>query len=137
MPYSTFTDEQVAILAQNPYTASVSRYCIRFTLAFKKAFWLKKQAGERIADIFTDLGYDMDIIGRTRAINISARIRKEALSPVGLHEGNKKREILPPENSYNNLSQDEAMIQMQHEIMYLRQEMEFIKKIITSDNSDK
>ena len=137
MMYPSFTDEQVAILSKNPYTASVSKHGIRFTLAFKKAFWLKKQAGERIADIFTDLGYDMEIIGRTRAANISARIRKEALSPTGLHEGNKKREILPPEGTYNNLSQDEAMIQMQHEIMYLRQEMEFIKKIIVSDNSDK
>lgn len=131
----TFTDEQVKILAQNPYTSLVTPHCIRFTLAFKKAFWSKKQAGERIADIFTDLGYDIDIIGRGRAMNIAARIRKEAMSSIGLHEGNKKHELLPIDNSYNNLSNNDAMIQMQHEIMYLRQEMEFIKKILKSDNS--
>ena len=37
-----FTPAEVEILSSNPYTLSVTSKTIRFTLAFKQAFWTKR-----------------------------------------------------------------------------------------------
>lgn len=135
MKETVFTQEEIEILKANPYTLSVTKYSIRFTLAFKQTLWLRRQAGDRIHNIFTDLGYDMDIIGLKRAKSISTRIRNEALSPDGLHENNNRPKLHPEFTTFQNMPYDEAMIRMQHELLYMRQELEFIKKIIKTDNS--
>ena len=130
-----FTPTEVEILKSNPYTLSVTSKTIRFTLAFKQAFWTKRQAGERLQDIYSDLGYDVSILGDVRIKNIANSIRKEALSKEGLHENYSRRAYRPDQVDYNGMPQHEAMVRMQHEILYLRQELEFIKKIINSETS--
>lgn len=130
-----FTQEEIDILKANPYTLFVSEHSIRFTLAFKQCFWLKRQAGERLQNIFKDLGYDIEILGIERIKNIATRIRKESLSQEGLHENNSLRKFHPDQETFDNLPHDEAMVQMQHELLYLRQELDFIKKIIKAENS--
>ena len=130
-----FTPGEVEILRSNPYTLSVTSKTIRFTLAFKQAFWTKRQAGERLQDIYSDLGYDVSILGDVRIKNIANSIRKEALSKEGLHENNSRRAYRPDQVDYNGMPQHEAVVRMQHEILYLRQELEFIKKIINSETS--
>ncbi len=130
-----FTPDEVEILRSNPYTLSVTSKTIRFTLAFKQAFWTKRQAGERLQDIYSDLGYDVSILGDVRIKTIANSIRKEALSKEGLHENNSLRAYRPDQVDYSGMPQNEAMVRMQHEILYLRQELEFIKKIIKPETS--
>ena len=134
-PKGLFTQDEITILRANPYTLSVSEHSIRFTKAFKEVFWLKRQAGDRLQNIVTDLGYDVEILGMQRIKTISTRIRTEALSIEGFHENNSPRKIHPDQEVFDVLPKDEAMVRMQHEILYLRQELDFIKKIIKTETS--
>lgn len=136
MAYITFTNEQVEKMRSNPYTLSLNEKQIRFTLAFKENFIKLLISGKSLRGIFQELGYDPDVIGHDRMCNISSRIQKEAKSTNGLHEGNKKHFSKPAEPHYENMPPDQAMARMQHELLYMRQELEFIKKIIKADKSD-
>lgn len=136
MAYTNFTNEQVEEMRTNPHTRSLNEKQIRFTLDFKEKFIKLLISGKSLRSIFQELGYDPDVIGHDRMCNISSRIQKEAKSPNGLHEGNKKHFSKPSGPNYENMPPDQAMARMQHEILYMRQELEFIKKIIKSDKSD-
>lgn len=134
MKAQTFTDEEVKTLAKNKYTAFVSSLTIRFTLEFKEMFMLRRQEGVSARYIFKEAGYDPDVLGINRIQNFAKRVPKEASSPWGLHEGYHTRKKYPSDTDYEKMPPKEAMAGMQHEIQYLRQELEFIKKIIKADS---
>ena len=134
MREQTFTDEEVKILGENKYTSFVSNSSIRFTLEFKEMFIERKQQGITARSIFKEAGYDADILGTSRIKNLSKRIPKEASSPCGLHEGYHTHKKHPEDADYSRMLPEEAMAAMQREVVYLRQELDFIKKIIKTDS---
>ncbi len=135
MRAQAFTDEEVKILEKNKYTAFVSNSSIRFTLEFKEMFMERKQEGVPARRIFLEAGYDAGILGTSRIKNLSKRIPKEASAPCGLHEGYHTRRKRPEDADYSRMQPEEAMAAMQREVLYLRQELEFIKKIIKTDST--
>lgn len=130
-----FTDEEVKVLRENKYTAFVSNSSIRFTLEFKEMFLEKKKEGVPARRIFLEAGYDVDTLGTSRIKNLSKRIPKEASAPCGLHEGYHIHRKRPKDADYSRMAPEEAMAAMQREIVYLRQELDFIKKIIKTDST--
>lgn len=135
MRAQAFTDEEVKILGKNKYTSFVSNSSIRFTLEFKEMFMERKQQGITARRIFKEAGYDVDILGTSRIKNLSKRIPKEASSPCGLHEGYHIHSKRPEDADYSRMAPEEAMAAIQREIVYLRQELGFIKKIIKTDST--
>lgn len=135
MRSQAFTDEEVKVLRENKYTAFVSNSSIRFTLEFKEMFLQKKTEGVPARRIFLEAGYDVDILGTSRIKNISKRIPKEASAPCGLHEGYHIHRKRHEDADYSRMAPEEAMTAMQLEIVYLRQELDFIKKIIKTDST--
>ena len=135
MKSHAFTDEEVKVLRENKYTAFVSNSSIRFTLEFKEMFLEKKKEGVPARRIFLEAGYDVNILGTSRIKNLSKRIPKEASSPCGLHEGYHIHSKRPEDADYSRMAPEEAMAAMQREIVYLRQEPGFIKKIIKTDSA--
>ena len=130
-----FTPEEVKNLSNNPYTYRVSHQTIRFTLAFKEAFWYGYQEGRTPTQLLRELGYDPDVLGEARVAGIARHIRDQVNSEYGLRQSPvpRSRQTLQ-EADMKVLSQSQAMKAMQREIIYLRQELEFIKKIITRSN---
>ena len=135
MRSQAFTDEEVKVLRENKYTAFVSNSSIRFTLEFKEMFLQKKTEGVPTRRIFLEAGYDVDILGTSRIKNLSKRIPKEASAPCGLHEGYHIHRKRHEDADYSRMAPEEAMAAMQLEIVYLRQELDFIKKIIKTDST--
>lgn len=135
MRAQAFTNEEVEILRNNRYTAYVSNCSIRFTLEFKEMFMERKGEGIPARRIFQEAGYDVDILGTSRIKNLSKRIPKEASAPCGLHEGYHIHRKRPENAGYSHMAPEEAMAAMQREIVYLRQELDFIKKIIKTDST--
>lgn len=129
-----FTEEEVRILASNPYTYRITAKTIRFTLAFKEEFWKRDKEGYSVKQIFTDLGYDYEILGKRRCEGIRQHIVKEITTHGQLHEGSLFPKIKPSARDYTTLPEGKAIEYMQHELLYLRQEVEFLKKIISQDN---
>ena len=57
----------------------------------------------------------------------------DELEVYGFHNGYKERKQHPDLADYASMPQEEAILRMQNEILYLHQELDFIKKIIELD----
>lgn len=132
-----FTEEEIGILASNPYTYRVTDTTIRFTLEFKKEFLKRYNEGFSPKQIVQDLGYNLETLGVRRVEGLRDHIVKESLSEAGLHEGTLHSMIKPSSRDYTTLPEKKAIEYMQHELLYLRQEVEFLKKIFAIDNAEK
>lgn len=130
-----FTQKEMAILKKNPYTSSVSESTLKFTKEFKEEFWRRYQAGERTKNIISDLGYNLDILGEARTVGIYQHIKREAYSETGFRDSSTRPDPKSKKGDFADLPSDQALTRMQHELLYMRQELDFIKKIIKTDNS--
>lgn len=130
---STFTDEQILILLNNPYVAKVTPHTLTMTYEFKELFMQETvKSGMTARKIFESCGLDADLIGIVRINSIGKKIRKEAASPEGL----KPVKVTTPEERIEIFAQrDLSKVRpsdlkvLQEEIVTLRQEVEFLKKI--------
>lgn len=128
-----FTQKQIKELKANPYTYKVTADRIWFTIAFKEAFWTKYQVGNTPRKVLIELGYDISYFGQKRIDGIVQKIRKEAIAGNGFFEGTnrtKRIKIKEPET----IDSPQALAHMQNELLYLRQEVEFLKKIVKINN---
>ncbi len=128
-----YTKKEMKELLKNPYTLKVTKNQLSHTAEFKKVFWTKYQAGESPRKILTDLGYDINMFEQKRIDSLVQRIKKQALSGKGFTEGynrTKRMKIVS-----NEEMTPESFAQMQHEVLYLKQEVEFLKKITKEANT--
>ena len=133
-----YTDKQIKNLQKNPYVFRVTRFKVYFTTKFKEEFWISYQAGNSPCKILTDFGFDLNIFGQKQIDSLVQRIKKQALSGNGFSEGeNRQKRPLMKATKENELSSPQSIERMQNELLYLRQEVEFLKKIIIADNSGK
>ena len=133
-----YTPKQIKVLQANPYTFKVTTKKLYFTAQFKEDFWVSYQAGNAPRKIMQDLGYDLSMFTQKQIDNYVQRIKKEALSGNGFKEGeNRQRRVPMKAPSEEGLSSPQSIERMQNELLYLRQEVEFLKKIIIADNSRK
>ena len=133
-----YTPKQIKKLEANPYTLKVTKNKLYFTIKFKEDFWINYQACNAPRKILSDLGYDLEYFGQKQIDSIVQRIKKEALSGNGFREGeNRERRIPMKATNREELSSPQSIERMQNELLYLRQEVEFLKKIIMTNNSKK
>ena len=133
-----YTPKQIKKLEANPYTLKVTKNKLYFTIKFKEDFWINYQAGNAPRKILSDLRYDLEYFGQKQIDSIVQRIKKEALSGNGFREGeNRERRIPMKATNREELSSPQSIERMQNELLYLRQEVEFLKKIIMTNNSKK
>ena len=131
MSKEAFTPEQQKELMENQYTKLVSSHYIRFTDAFWQEFGRRYLAGEDRYDICRSMGYDPYVLGSKRLEYICRTIRNAQDLPAG------KRRRPPADTKYSDMPQDEAIRAMETELTYLRQEVEFLKKISQLGKEDK
>lgn len=129
-----FSPEEVETLRANPYTERVTTEKISFTLAFKKEFWRLSVEGCTGNAAFRKLGYDPEVLGFERVHNITKRIRRAAKTPEGLKGKAKSRMRISKEHfssaQLEKLSRRESEQRLQNEIVYLQQQMAFLKKLM-------
>ena len=128
---SKFTEEEISILKENPYTLKVAENRFSLTLEAKKKILELSNTGLTYRQIVEQLGYDSRILGTDRTKNIVRGVLRDVEAGRILHEGYlrtartrmcevglEKLECNPA--SYNKLK---------NEVIYLRKEVEFLKKI--------
>lgn len=121
-----FTEEQQQLLRQNPYIYSVTETRITLTKEFKEIFMTAYKAGESPRKILENHGFDISIIGERRIWSISQHIRTEYQKYGEFHEGYGPRGTSA---THPVLAEADEIRQLRHEVDYLKQEMEFLKKI--------
>ena len=135
-----FTAEEVEALRINPYTASVTPSVIHFTLDFKKEFWRLSAEGCTGNQAFRKLGCDPDVLGFERVHNVTKRVRREGKSSEGIRALRKSRMKLTHEGFSNaeleKMSRRESEQRMQNEIVYLQQQMAFLKKLMRQPSDE-
>jgi len=129
-----FTEDQKEILLKNPNTAYVSDSVIKFTQEFKVKLVEAVNQDVPVRRFIQEAGYDYDMLGDDRIKTFVSRWRKEAREGNAIRAGYKERKRHPDLADYKGMAPDEAMHHMQNEILYLHQELDFIKKIIELDN---
>ena len=137
MSRKLFTEEQQQLLRQNPYIYSVTETRITLTKEFKEIFMTAYKAGESPRKILEDHGFDISIIGERRIWSISQHIRTEYQKYGEFHEGYSHRGTsaahLIPADTGTQVSEADEIRQLRHEVDYLKQEMEFLKKFPQSE----
>ena len=139
---SLFTKEQIDELRLNPYTYHVSNTTIKFTEEFKDAFRRLYLQDMPLRDIVRTLGYDYDVLGEKRVGGFIYNLRKNRLTPEQrVASSSPQRITRPPANTdYTHMYAGEAIKNMSAELTYLRQEVEFLKKLsqleIKKDSED-
>lgn len=133
-----YTAKEMKLLKANPYTFKVTKNKLYFTIEFKEAFWRAYQAGMAPRKIFEDLGYDLKIFGQKQIDSIVQSIKRQAQSETGFRQGEnrtrrKKDELSIPEGT--KLESQETWISILNEVKYLRQEVDFLKKIVRTENT--
>ena len=122
-----FTQEQVRILAENKYTERVGVKFISFTPQFKRMFCRRRAEGASNKQIFSECGYDPEVIGRYRMSNLARQVKGK--SPEDFPD-----KPLPKSKirDFDEKSDKRAMKQMQLEMKRMHQEIEFLKKIMAT-----
>ena len=124
-----YTKKQQEELMKNKYTFKVQKDRIFFTKEFKQLFWTKYQAGVSPRKAIEELGYDLKYFNQNQIDNLVQHLRKKSIAGEDFPEGcsrERRPKIAPPplDNS------EQSMQYLQHEITYLRQEVEFLKKVL-------
>ena len=131
-----FTPEQPKALASNPYPRTVNDRQIRFTVEFKR-YLLSELSSPKMRhfQIFRNAGYDPDVLGRNRIDAIIRRVRREAASEKGIHETAATDKLLKEDLSKKRTAA--AIRDLQEEVIKLKQQIEFLKKIQILDMEDR
>lgn len=129
-----YSDEQISILEQNPYTHSVTPYRLTFTLAFKEFFMSQVyKPGMTCPKILKAAGYDPKMFSRPFIDHLRKRILVEAASPEGLQppKGLSQAERIKAfaEKNLDSQRTSTSIKELQSRVVHLEQQVEFLKKI--------
>jgi len=133
-----YTAKEMKLLKANPYTFKVTKNKLYFTIEFKEAFWTAYQAGMAPRKILENLGYDLELFGQKQIDSMVQSIKHQTQSGNGFRQGEnrtrrKKNELSIPEGA--SAESKETLTAILNEVKYLRQEVEFLKKIVKTENT--
>ena len=133
-----YTAKEMKLLKANPYTFKVTKNKLYFTVEFKEAFWTAYQAGMAPRKILMDQGYDPEMFGQKQIDSMVQSMKRQAQSGSGFRQGEnrtrrKKDGLTMPEGA--SVESKETLEVILNEVKYLRQEVEFLKKIARTENT--
>lgn len=121
-----FSEKDVEVLSQNPYIKKVSSKAITYSEEFKEIFAKLYQNGKRPIEIFKECGLPSKVIGQSRISSFSNRIKKKLKEGKGLNDTRREKSGRP---QTRELSMEDKIKKLEHEIKYKDQQIEFLKKI--------
>lgn len=126
-----YTAKQMKELEKNPYVYKATKHMIYYSVKFKEDFWTSYQAGNTPRKILADFGFDLSMFGQKQIDSLVQHIKKQALSGNGFSEGcNRTKRVAMKATDEIELSSPQSIERMQNELLYLRQEVEFLKKLL-------
>lgn len=119
--------EAVAELRKNPYVRSASQRCVSYTAAFKELAYEELCRGKTVRQIFEQSGFDVEVLGEKRLSNFRATVEALAESERGFEDGRKTNRRQEAQSTEAQLAR--KVKQLEHQVAYLQQENDFLKKI--------
>lgn len=131
MRYKGFPEETKNLLQENPYVERVTESSLRFTPEFKimasQSITLNmtdRQKNEKIRALLESVGINPQLLSHNQISSIrivAVKLIKDA------YEFQKEEALL---------KETRRIKRLEHEVTYLKQEQEFIKKILSAANKD-
>ena len=132
MAKKELTPKEIKELAASPYVASVNSSKISFTAEFKRVMYEELIHGKTIRTILKEHGINPEILGNRRLWGIAQNLRAKADHDEGFADLRQHNSRKPAkQNDKQNL--EDRIKQLEHELAYTRQEVEFLKKIHMAD----
>ncbi|WP_058306983.1 HTH domain-containing protein [Gracilibacillus massiliensis] len=125
MGRNKFSEEQQIQLRSNPFIEKVSETTISYTKEFKERFHHEYQTGKGPSAILSDMGIDPTLLGEKRRSSLVQRIKEYASRIDGYQDLRGKNSGRP---STKELTDVDRIKRLEHQIRYLKQENEFLKK---------
>ena len=126
MEQKRFTaDEQIELRA-NPNVERVSETTITYTTEFRERFALEYATGKPPSVILRECGFDPVMLGKDRRDSIVKRTKKYSQRSGGFSDTRKENAGRP---RTKDLTDAEKIQRLEHQVRYLKQENEFLKKI--------
>ena len=122
-----FSEAEIKLLRENKNVLFVSERGVLFTEVFKQLAWEEKLSGKNMPTIFRENGIDPQILGFKRIENFTRRLREKARNNENFSD--RRTENHRPAGRTEAHSLEEKVRQLEHELAYTRQEVEFLKKI--------
>lgn len=120
-----FTPEQQEILRNNQYTIRVTVDTLSLSKEFKELFYQEYLAGSIPRDILQKYGYPIEILGKQRIWGITHCIKKEYERDGSFRDIRSNGPSSIPEPC----TSEDKIKKLEHQVKYLTQEVEFLKKI--------
>ena len=124
--------EELAELRDSPYVASIISGRINFTPEFKREAYRLLVEGKSMRSIFEEHGIAPEILGDKRIWAFAHKLRTNADRDEGFADLRKDNSRKPAKETREQ-TLSERVEQLEHELAYTRQEVEFLKKIHTAD----
>jgi hypothetical protein len=146
-----FSQEEIAKLRKSQHIRKVTDKTVSYTVGFKELFWKRYNEGATPPQIFAEAGLDVDVLGDTRVYGLLTMLRRvkqrgaaftDGREPCQPPQRDKQPDVpvqkpprMPPNRKLvvGNIDEQEVR-RLLHQVAYLTQEMEFIKKIISLGN---
>ena len=121
------TRREVEELRKNPYVASATETTVRFTEEFKRLAYDGKHKGISVPETMRGCGIDPDMLGASRVEGFRYTLNRKAKQENGFADGRGENYRRPPKTGEETVEQ--RLRQLEHELAYTRQEVEFLKKL--------
>ena len=131
MSRKRFTDEEIALLQESQYVIKVTPSIINFSAEFKKKFWEAICLGETMEGAVANLGIDPDILGFNRIYGLKNKIWDDIQSGRGFTDITEKNK-----NPHHKTTAEQRIKQLEHQLAYKDQEIEFLKKIASLNRGE-
>ena len=131
MSNKLFSPEEVAELKASPHVESVTFRTVSFKPEFKKTVYRELLSGKNIREALESHGIDTAALGTVRISGLLDRLRKEGDREEGFanlrHQPKRKSE------GERSQSAEKRIRQLEAELAYTKQEVEFLKKVQAAD----
>lgn len=126
------TPAEIAELRENPWIDSIQGQNISYSEDFKKEAYRELMDGKSMHTIFFEHGINPDVVGDGRIYVLTYRLRKRADNEEGFKDlrANNQRKPSKPSKEQTLAAR---VSDLEHELAYTRQEVEFLKKIHLAD----
>lgn len=125
--------EEKALLRDSPYVETILKDNIIFTSEFKKKLYEELVNGKSIRTTLSEHNIDPRILGDRRIWDLASRLRANADREEGFNDLRSNNYRKPAKESPEQKLTAQVQ-QLQHELAYTRQEVEFLKKLYEADS---
>jgi len=132
MVIKEFTKEQIEQLKFNKYVVAVNSQFVYFSTEFKERFYKEYQSGKKPKKVIVDMGLDPEILGQSRINGIKCHIMNN------VRDGKEFTDVtkIPEAHVDGFIKTEDKIRRLEHELEYTRQELEFVKKIISAGQGE-